>query len=460
MFVRKRILILLIFTVAFMFAPKSMVSADSEENVYYMGEVQVKDDAGYGDNKSMKDKDVHHGWELGRFKISGYTRKTNESKPVFLKNVGDKVKLSFELYQDIDKLNDDKDLEIAEDDNGYDEYFQITKKERTNFGRGTLLVKYTDWQNKTSYVEPYTNYLKGVKKGAETKIQFYEEGDYEIALDYEVEKSRWGIIPNSFSHYQILIKFSVRNGNCMVYPFDVNSGSELVNCSFTENGFYLDLAKSRYLELDVKKQNYVEAEGKLVEDTRFNQPASDGQKFIDEGIYIIRVKNLYTDNETEKKIYVGSDQVLKAYVTTGKDIEYIKEMVAEGATIEEDGTITLNNNETIEAKETEDVTSSVDESIKNSEPQSDNKDEKKNDSDNSSIFIIVLLSIIVVLVIYILVSVIRKRRKVPYTNIPDPEENVDETSFTEEDGEDASEKDLEKLEDNLKEVDTKEDEVD
>ena len=64
----------------------------------------------------------------------------------------------------------------------------------------------------------------------------------------------------------------------MVYPFDVNTGSELTNCSFTENGFYLDLANSRYLDIDVKKENYVEENRTLIEDTRFNRPAKDGGK--------------------------------------------------------------------------------------------------------------------------------------------------------------------------------------
>lgn len=330
------------------------IYAKSADNKYYMGETKKKKDAGYGEKTDMGSKDVHSGWKLGQFCISGFTRNTKDEdgNVVFLKNVGDTIELSFNLEQDIDKLNGNDEYHIAEDTNGYDEYFNIPKAERTNFGYGTLLIKKTDYQNKVKYLGPYTNYLKGVEKGANTEVQFFEEGDYEVALDYEIQNNNlhfWGWRPfDDFTHYQILIKFSVRNGNCMAYPFDLSTKAELVNTSFTENGFYIDLANSRYLNIDVKKQNYVESEGTLVEDTRFNKPASDGEEFKDEGVYIITVHNIYTGAETEKKIYVGNDPLLKAYVTTGKDLEYIKELLNDGAMIEEDGTITLATKEVIE----------------------------------------------------------------------------------------------------------------
>ena len=399
------------------------VMADSADNAYYLGAVQVKDDAGYGKDKNMKDSDVHYGWNLGQFRISGFTRTTKDEdgNPVFLKSVGDKVQLTFKLAQDIAALNGDDSLVISEDDNGYDEYFGITKDERTNFGQGTLLVKYTDYQNKTSYVEPYTNYLKGVEKGATTEVLFYEEGDYEIALDYEIQEKKWGPIPDGYTHYQMLIKFSVRNGNSMVYPFDVTTGSELVNTSFTENGFYLDLAKSRYLTIDVKKQNYVESDGSLVEDTRFNKAASDRERFTDPGVYVITVKNLYTKAETEKKIYVGSDPVLKAYVTTGKDIDYIKEMLAEGATIEEDGTITLPTQETVEQEEeTVEDPQTTEKPIVVTEENTQENDTQEKTTNN---LWIVILAVISVLVVFALVKILGKKKQTTNpTDNEDPEE--------------------------------------
>ncbi len=77
----------------------------------------------------------------------------------------------------------------------------------------------------------------------------------------------------------------------MVYPFDVLTKGELTNSSLTENGFYLDLAKSRYLDIDVKKEVLVQGSDALTEDTRFNRPAKDGEQYTDEGIYTITVRN-------------------------------------------------------------------------------------------------------------------------------------------------------------------------
>lgn len=330
------------------------VYAKSDDNKYYMGEVQKKDDAGYEKNVNIKSKDVHYGWNLGQFCVSGFTRTTEDEdgNTVFLKNVGDTIALSFDLKQDINELNGNDGYHISEDTNGYDEYFNIPKTERMNFGQGALLIKKTDYQNKITYPAPYTDYLKGVKKGANTEVQFFEEGDYEVALDYEIQNNKFHLGKwrpfDDFTHYQILIKFSVRNGNCMVYPFDLVTKDELVNTSFTKNGFYIDLANSQYLNIDVTKLNYVESEGSLVEDTRFNKPASDKEEFKDEGLYVITAHNLYTDAKTEKKIYVGDDPLLKAYVTTGKELDYIKKLLDDGATIEEDGTITLASREVIE----------------------------------------------------------------------------------------------------------------
>ncbi len=381
------------------------VMASSDEQ-FYMGEVKVKKDAGYGENTEMKDSDYHYGWDLGRFVISGFTRRTTDSDGnlVFLKAVGDEVELAFELNQDINKLNGDDSLVISNDTNGYDEYFGISKDERTTFGKGALLVKYTDYQNKVTY-QLYSDYLKGVEKGANTELLFFQEGDYEIALDYEIRKIRWGIIPDNYKHYQILIKFSVRNANCMVYPFDVVTKSELVNTSFTENGFYLDLAKSRYLTIDVKKMNYVSSEGTLVEDTRYYSAAADGDEFTDEGVYIITVKNLYTGLETEKKIYVGTDPILKAYVTTGKDIEYIKEAVEAGAVINDDGTILLDSNELIEAEEAEFVT--IDE---NTEEKDDTSNDVSDSKNNASLVLKIVLVLIGLSIIGVVVFLVIKKR--------------------------------------------------
>ena len=56
--------------------------------------------------------------------------------------------------------------------------------------------------------------------------------------------------------------------------------------------------------------------------------------YTDEGIYVITVSNVYTNQTTTKLIYVGTDDVLKAHVTTGLSIGNIESQLAAGATVE------------------------------------------------------------------------------------------------------------------------------
>lgn len=314
----------------------------TSEQTYALGEkTRVKEFDGYSGSSEIKKDDVHYGWDIGQFFVSGYTDKVKESdgNVVFLKNVGDTVTLWFNLQQDINKLNGDEDLKITADTEGFDQYFETP---RINFGKGTLIIRYTDYNNNSSEPQIYTKYLEAnATVGSNTKVQLFEEGDYEIALDYEVTSDE---LIDKVGHYRIFFTFSVRNGNCMVYPLDVSTGSELTNSSMTENGFMLDLAKSRYLQINVKREILTESADRLVEDTRANGPAKDGAKYVDEGIYTITATNQYTNQTTTKKIYVGTNNVLKAFMTSGLSIEEINKLVSEGATIDDEGIITLSTN--------------------------------------------------------------------------------------------------------------------
>lgn len=306
---------------------------------YSLGEkVRAKNFDGYFGEELIKQDDSHYGWELGNFFVSGYTDEVvkNDGSVVFLKNVGDKVTLWFNLNQNIDALNGKEKLSITADTEGYDQYFETPKM---NFGRGVLIIRYTDHNNVKSEPTIYTNYLEAnASVGADTKVQLFEEGDYEVALDYQVTSDE---LIDKVGHYRIFFKFSVRNGNCMVYPFDVGTGSELTNSSMTENGFRLDLAKSRYLKINIKREVLKDSADGLVEDTRFNGAAKDGAEYTDEGIYTITVSNEYTGQLTTKKIYVGTNNILRAHMTTGLSISEINNLVADGATISDDGTIQL-----------------------------------------------------------------------------------------------------------------------
>lgn len=322
--------------------------------------VNAGKDTGYSGTENITGKDVHYGWSLGTFTINGHTdTKEEEGKLVYLKNVGDQVTLWFKLNQDIDQLDEKTNLAISNDINGYDQYFQ-TKK--TNMGRGTLIIQYTDSQNHTYDPVIYTDYLAACSTtSADTRVVLYEEGDYEVALDYEVKSTprkvgKVEVIPE-YSNYRTFFRFSVHNSNAMLYPFDIVTGSELQNRAITSNGFRIDLANSKDLKVSVTQVKIaVNANGNHVEDSRGTKAAKDGSEYTKEGIYILCVENTYTGKETTKTIYVGDDPFLKALASTGLSVKELDNELAKGYTISEDGSLVSGENtsaseEKIENKE-------------------------------------------------------------------------------------------------------------
>ena len=305
--------------------------------------VNTGKDNGYSGNNAINKDDPHYGWNLGTFVVNGYTRETSSNgSPVFLKNVGDKVTLWFTLTQDINNLNGKSALTISEDTNGYDQLFEI---EQTNFERGALIIRYIDHEGNVHDPVIYTDFLAAnATTGADTRVQLFEEGDYEISLDYEIKNNPRQLGPVSvaptYTNYKISFKFSIRNGNCMVYPFDTVTGAELSDCDMTPNGFKLDMAKSRYLTIDVRHTTLnVRADGQLTEDERFNRPARDNDTYTDDGIYTFKVKNLYTEETTIKTIYVGTDKYLLALFKNSLTVDALNEKIEQNATINDDGTI-------------------------------------------------------------------------------------------------------------------------
>lgn len=301
---------------------------------------KTKSESGYSRYEAMKDDDPHYGWELGYFYVEGFTscRTDDQGQIIVLKNEGDTVKLMFHLDQDIAKLNNVEGLSISDDESDSDTYFQ-NKKEP--FKHGALLFKKTDYQNKSDSCELVTDYLKIIAdpKGDDT-ILLCEEGDYEVALDYKIKDQRNN--KESYHNYRIFFKFSVRNGNCMFFLNEVGTDSELLDNAVTKNGFYLNLVKSRYLDIDIKKSMLIEGSDYLTEDTRFNRPAKDKDEFTEEGVYTITAHNRYTNVEpTIKTIYVGDDPILKSHFITGYPIKRIRLMLELGAQINDDGTISM-----------------------------------------------------------------------------------------------------------------------
>lgn len=330
------------FIIVIAFLPDgAMADENKDGSIYHIGSVvNTGTDTGYSESNPIQESDPHFGWRLGDFTVTGFTSvvEGKNDTPVFLKTAGDKVKLSFRLDQKLDALNGNEALSINDDGNGYDQYFEVSKQD---FGRGTLIVRQTNYQNETGEPQVYVNYLEGKEQGADTEIELFEEGDYEVSLDYEIKDDprRVGsvsIVP-SYSNYKISFKFAVRNGNCMIFPFDLKTKSELANESYAPDGFYLDLAQSRYLSINVKKEVMAPGANGLVEDTRFNGPARNGDQYTEDGIYTITARNDYTGQETVKKIYVGDDPVLKCFAVTGIPITEINQRIANGEVVSKDG---------------------------------------------------------------------------------------------------------------------------
>lgn len=288
---------------------------------YYFNSTAKKAGDGYSEaDGQIGKKDPHFGWELGSFLVSGYTRVKPDGNgtPVIIKTPGDKIAFRFQLEEDIDQLNGNERLLIADDKKGYDQAFGVAQS-ADGFGRGTLIIQKTDYQNKPSKPTIYRDFLSAeTETNANTMVEFFEEGDYEVALDYritkiEVKVGNVNVLP-IHANYTIRFRFSIRNGSCMAYPFDTVTKSELGNNAITSNGFYIDTAKSKYLDINITYEALAYGSGGASLDVRFNRPVKNDEEFREEGIYTILVSNRYTGEKTTKRLCVGSDPALLAHM--------------------------------------------------------------------------------------------------------------------------------------------------
>ena len=305
--------------------------------------VRCEKSEGYYGSKVIDSDDPHKGWEIGKFYISGYTDKTEsiDGTPVILKEVGDRVSLWFNLEQDLNACNGNSKIEVVADPKGTDSQFNDVTVQ--DFGKGMLFIRKTDYLgNTTTY--PYKNFLEAsATVGANTRIDLFEEGDYEIALDYALKYSNTtvlgaSVLPKTL-HYRVSFNFSVRNGDCKLFIRDAQTNQFISNSNVAENGFYIDLAKQKYLDLLLTREVMADSLDGLVTDTKFNGAAKEGRMYIEEGIYTIKATNRYTSATTEMKIYVGNTDVLKAHVVTGLSVAEINEKLEAGAYIDDGGNI-------------------------------------------------------------------------------------------------------------------------
>ncbi len=394
---------------------------DKEENEFFYGEVGdvyrvgKNDDFSDSEKEALDSDDYGYGWTMGKFRISGFSSYEEykgsddnyKGSKVYIKNSGDKIRLSFILEQDIEKLDGNDSLYIK-DAKSRDKYFQ-TKK--IDMGKGALIVRFTDHKGKKHNPKIYTNYFKSLKVGKETQISmdgpdtniyFFEEGDYEVALDYRIGKEKNGPLfidpKDPYEDYRVFFKFSIRNGNSMFFIRDLETGNELTNESPTAKGFVVDYAGSKYIKVNVKKEEITEGRDGLVEDTRYNRPIKDKEECTEPGIYTLTVTNDYSNENTIKKIYVGEDDVMMKLIKSSYTIEEIEEMLKNGTTINDQGATEIPTDNIEESSNKEEITT-----------KKENQDNKsKNDS---LISIISIISVVIVLCIAGMVVLLKNTKK-------------------------------------------------
>lgn len=276
-------------------------------------------DNGYKERNQIEPDDPHFGWNLGRFMLSGFTEMSDDGEiPVFIKTPGKnhQLVLWFDLDQDIDCLNGNDKLLIADDINGKDIDLSIGE---SDFGRGALFIRHIDFRNSGS-VQPYYNYLAASETStADTRVEIHEEGTYQVVLDYEIQDKDIKHLYNRINNYRIGFEFEVRNGSGMFYLFDLGTKSELEDYSIAPDGFRVDLAQSHSLSVDYVRKNINQSGSAL--DVRKSAKAADGEAFDDGGYYEIKVTNRETGEVLIKHVFVGTSAELEAFKRIAPEME-------------------------------------------------------------------------------------------------------------------------------------------
>ena len=309
-------------------------------NAYEFSTVyRVDDQDGFENPVPIKSDDPHNDWSVGKFYISGYTDyRMDGDVPVFLKVPGDRAALWFNLEQELDKCNGRTDVKVNYISSGSDIYFGTPTI--SNLGKGALIIRKTNKQNQKER-EIYTNYLEAsATVGANTRVDLFEEGDYEVALDYQLQYDKpfvFGTTTTKTLTYRVFFKFKVRNGDISAFLRDVDTDQFITNANIAEHGFYIDVANAQYLNMSIKRDVLSDSADGIVPDNKFTGVAIDGRKYTEEGIYTVTVENPATGDKTEKTVYVGNTDIMRAHMTTGLTIAEINEKLANGAYIDENG---------------------------------------------------------------------------------------------------------------------------
>lgn len=295
---------------------------ENGEQSLKIGSVQAVD-KNFTNPEPMDEDDPHTGWEMGYFTVSGYDSYTeSDGTPVFLTDDSGFAVLNFTLLQDIDCLAGDSDLSVADAGQSSDEQSGIS---RQNFGRGTLIVQYSDGDGNVLEPEVNADFLEAAAQNETEQVLTCQEGDYTITLDYRLvdQSAYFGIFyfGPSYTDYQIRFHFSVRSGLCDVNLEDLGTGETLEDRASTSTGFFLCADTSSYLQIQYTRQRLIGSpDGWTLEEVG-SGTARRQQEFTEEGIYTLTMQNVYTGETRYKTIYVGTDEASSEFTASGSTVE-------------------------------------------------------------------------------------------------------------------------------------------
>lgn len=283
-------------------------------------------------------KDPHYGKKIGQFAVKGYTSVNKDDQDCFkyIKTGTDRIAISFELEErNLDKLFGNEKYKLNYDRDATDKNIETPIMD---FKQGTVIISFIDTSNMKHEKIYYTNFLAAcTTTKANTAVYLFEEGKYEVTLDYEILNIKK--TPDKKTNYRMSFKFEVVNGNAEVFIKDSVNGSFLSNEAVTENGFVLDYANSKKLNVNCQYFKYSMVNNQLTETAGKNSVAADGDEFSNSGKYVITVSS---DSGTESStyvIYIGKDKYTLAVTQPNMDLEKVNEKLAQGYKIKDDGTL-------------------------------------------------------------------------------------------------------------------------
>lgn len=309
-------------------------SLPAESNRFSLGEERITNKE-FVESETIPSDDVHFGWEMGQFFMGGYAEMRqdpeNKDNVLFLKTRENKLVFWYHLNQNVEKCNENENLSVSYEGKGVDQRFNERLPE---IKRGILIIRKKNPDNTKDEPVTYTDFLKACgSPNADVKIQLFEEGDYEVALDYVLRNDNKKVVGKSVlpkkTHYTNYFSFSVRNSNSMIQLKDTETGLELFNHDVTKNGFALNFNGSKYLKVNIERKKLGKHGNEYVWDTVRNIAAKDGDSFKSEGLYSITIENAIGE-VTEKTIYVISPEAYERYRNDNLPIETVLKKELDG----------------------------------------------------------------------------------------------------------------------------------